>query len=713
MRLQDVAVAVLSTGLLPGLNGCIDHGPVDYTEPTPTGIIFLSAPPQAMAVKSSATLEASYISANGPLGTAFDTPINWAVTCASANACGTLSPSQEVGAMVYAAPVAVPQGGSVTVTASGDGFSVSATITITPPKPIQVGFYVPPPASLDVSATFPLSATIANDTSAEPEVTWSVTCGASACGSFSPTATGAEVPVTFTAPAAIPPGGTVTVTMTSLADVTKTASAMIAITAAPAATLANGTYVFQISGGPGVGASFVTGALVASNGSITGGEQDIANFSGTTSSNAFTATQSIAGGSYGFTPDGNLQISIEAGPGQVETLEGWLAADGHGLVHGLDGVAVSGTLDLQTSTAAPAGGYAVSLSGGDEFYDPTWIGGILNIDGSGAISGTGSLLDVSDPGALETGTLSLSQSTVSAPDTYGRVVLKLYPALGTTFPSIYLAAYTIDGMRMRVVEALDDADTTNFQGVLGGTALAQGAMTGQFGAASIAGKSFVFGGEGIDAIGPLDVAGALTARQDGTVTGLLNWNDQSGTGAQSPLPMTGTYSVDPTGRVTMTDLTDGSTFTYTLHLYLTGNGSGLLQSNDENDVFGGELFEQQAGAKLSGNYGLSAGEWAVNNNTGQTVAANVAGTLWAGNGSGGGLALSGYADAGIGLADFAVTGNLAAGVNAVWTGTLTGFTPGAPANANAFALYGVDGTQAVLIETDNAQLVVGRVGMLP
>lgn len=706
-KLRATLVVVLIAALLAGPTGCKLSGPVDYTPPTPTGIVFLEAPPSSLAVNASATVAASLTTANGPLGTNFDTSVSYSVSCGSTGACGRLGSNDEVGAVTYTAPPAIPAGGTVTVTASGAGLSVSATVTITPPLPIQVAFYTPPPASIMVGAMFPLSASITNDTSANPQVQWSVTCGGAACGSFNPAETGDEDPTTYAAPASIPPGGTVTVTMTSLTDKTKTASTTIAVTAA-GATLANGTYVFQISGTPGIGASYIAGVLTAGNGDIIGGEQDVVNYSGTESTNAYTAEQTITGGRYGPTADGNLQITIEAGPGNTETLEGVIAANGSGFVSGLDGAPASGTLDIQTSAVAPQGGYAVSLQGGDPYFSATWIGGILNIDGPGSISGTGSILDVEDPGSFAEGVLMLSQSTVSAPDAHGRVVMKLYPAPGSTFPAMYFAAYMVDGTRMRMVETEDASDNTNFQGVLGGTALAQSASTGNYGNASLAGRSFVFAGDGIDSTGPMNVAGVLTANSDGTVTGLLNWNDLSGTGSQSPRPFSGTYSVDRTGRVTLTGLTDGSTFNYSLHWYL-GGGKALLVSSDANDVFGGEALAQTAASGLAGQYGLNAAAWAMNSLLGELQPESVVGSL-ATAAVNQGANVSGYADTGAGTADFAVDGNLSSVQSGLLTGTLTGFTPTAQTNGNSFSVYVVDGAHAVLIETDNAQLVVGLMG---
>ena len=157
------------------------------------------------------------------------------------------------------------------------------------------------------------------------------------------------------------------------------------------------------------------------------------------------------------------------------------------------------------------------------------------------------------------------------------VIFQVRPGSGSTLPSIYLA----------------------------GTALGQGANTGEFTAASVTGSTYVFAAQGTDVRGPLQLAGLLTARTSGTITGTLNWNDLTNT-VQSPLPFTGTYTVDPTGRVTVSKIV-GLTFGYLFHLYLTGDGNGLLLSNDTADIFNGQAFQQQASpftaASFSGTYG--------------------------------------------------------------------------------------------------------------
>jgi hypothetical protein len=55
----------------------------------------------------------------------------------------------------------------------------------------------------------------------------------------------------------------------------------------------------------------------------------------------------------------------------------------------------------------------------------------------------------------------------------------------------------------------------------------------------------------------------------------------------------------------------------------------------------------------------------------------------------------------------AVTGSFTPGANGVFTGTLAGLDTSQNPPAHNFALYLVDVSQAVLIETDNAQLTLG------
>jgi hypothetical protein len=707
-RIVSLLIAVLVSGC-----GGSDNASAPTPPPAPTAVVFISPPPASLAVNAAATLTAAATFPSGVTGG--NSAVTWTVTCGSAGACGAFGSSSEAGAVTYTAPSAIPSGKIVTITATSlanPSLSVHSTVTIVAPIPISVSFAATPPASLQVGAQFQLTAAIDNDVSANPEVTWTVACGTStSCGSFQPATTAGGSATVYTAPATIPAGGSVTVTATSVTDKTKSDSATIVVTAA-AATLANGTYVFQISGPPGNQATFVTGVLVANNGRITGGEQDSISYSTDSNGNPFGSPnfQSITGGSYGTTADGNLQISIALGPNQVETLNGTLGAGNHGFVAGINGASASASLDLQSSVAAPSGGYAISLFGGDGSQAPTWLAGVLNIDGPGSISGAGSILDVIDAGGQQGGTYTLGAGSVSAPDGQGRVQIQVQPT-ASTLPPITLVGYIVDATHIRLIESGDTSNAANYQGVLGGLALGQGAGTGQFSAAAVAGSTYVFGAQGDDSQGSLQIAGVFTLNANGSVTGTLNWNDLTGKAAQTPQPFTGSFSVDPTGRVTLTNLTDASTFSYSMHLYLAAGGNALLISNDADDTFDGQGFQQQTtaftAASFSGTYGLNLTQFTPNIGASGLQELPAIGTIAAVAGSGSDSA-SGFADAGNGGADFAISGSVNAQQSGIFHAALTGLDPGSPATPASFTLYVVDGTRAVLIETDMAALTLGN-----
>jgi hypothetical protein len=245
LNLRWGTFSLIGIMMIAGLTGCGTQGfPIQQTKPI--SVLFIQSPPTSLAVNATANIYAAV--ENSPTNSL----ANYTVTCAStaAGACGSFSASDEGGAIVYTAPSAVPSGGTVTVTATAAADStktISGTITITPPIQISVTFSPPAPDSLQVNATVTLDVNIKNDTSANPEVTWTVSCGSGECGTINPTTTVSNAETGYTAPAAIPPGNTVTVTATSVADPTSSASATITILP-QGATLANGTYVYQLSG---------------------------------------------------------------------------------------------------------------------------------------------------------------------------------------------------------------------------------------------------------------------------------------------------------------------------------------------------------------------------------------------------------------------------------------------------------------------------------
>ncbi len=572
-----------------------------------------------------------------------------------------------------------------------------------PKKPIAVTLSGTPPASMAEGAAVAFTANVAND-SANAGVTWTVTCGSAACGSFSSSSTASGVATTYTAPATIPSGGSVTVTATSVTDTTKSAPATITITAA--SSLADGTYVFSLSGQDVAGAFvyFVAGAFKVASGAITGGEQDFVDYN-----LASTQNDTIGSGSVSTTADGNIQVVLNTGDPAIgvagtETLNGTLVNGGRALITEFDASATSsGQLDLQTATSAGQGGFAFFLTGGDSSGLPANLGGVVNVTGSGAISGAGSVFDINDAGTVLQNQ-PIDPSTLSAPDSFGRITISLN--LSTSgVGGIGLVAYVVDNSRVRLVENSNDPNDAFF-GVTGGTAFAQGSNAGGFSAASVQGSSFVFGLNGQEPSGYLQVAGVLAMGANGAVTGKINFNDLTGTGVQAPVTVQGTYTVDTTGRATIVLGIAGGTAK--LQAYLDGNGHAGLVSMGASDVLAGYVYQQTGGGSFTagsfnGSYGLNATGYG--SATGPEldavgpVASDGVSTL---NGTIDLNALNVGQTPGITLTD----GFSAVDPSGIFTGTITGLDLLA-GSQDAYAYYLVDTTKVVAIETDPNQMTLG------
>ncbi len=157
-----------------------------------------------------------------------NTTVTWSVTGSgcSGSTCGTVSSSG-----LYTAPGTVPSPAQVTVTATSiadSTKSASATVTILPPVNVSIS---PTTADVDVGKTQQFTATVIN--TSNTAVTWSVTgsgCSGSGCGTVSSSGL-------YTAPGTVPSPAQVTVTATSVADSSKSASAIVTILPVVAVTI--------------------------------------------------------------------------------------------------------------------------------------------------------------------------------------------------------------------------------------------------------------------------------------------------------------------------------------------------------------------------------------------------------------------------------------------------------------------------------------------
>jgi hypothetical protein len=480
-----------------------------------------------------------------------------------------------------------------------------------PPPPITVEFSTPPPGSLAAGTSAMVAATVSNDTS-NGGVNWTATCAAADCGQFSPTHTASGAASTYTAPATLPNPPAVTITATSASDSSQSASGQVTITSAVTPVLADGTYVFHLSGFDGNGPYALAGAFTVAAGKITGGEQDfsdpLAGYANTLV--AANSTLSAAGGNIQVVLDtGNAEIGV----GGVETLRGTMVSATRLLISEYDAsAAATGSLDLQTSSAQPSGGYAFSLGGNDPNGEPLAIGGVMNFS-AGALDTATSVFDIGlFNGASNTGALLAKQAfqsgSVSAADAFGRVTITLAPAGVSAVPAMVFAGYVVGANRVELVEASEEAGDI-FKANTGGSALGQGANTGQFTATSASVlKSYAHGSGGVDANGAAVMSGDFDLQANGVLGGVLALNDLLNIGTWN---LGGTYTVDPTGRVTVsvTSLTSavalGSVKALTFILYLDGNGNAMVIGGDAFQTTQGIAFDQGGNFSLAGPYALS------------------------------------------------------------------------------------------------------------
>jgi hypothetical protein len=542
------------------------------------------------------------------------------------------------------------------------------------------------------------------------------------------------------------------ISLTMIAALVACSSSSTTTTTPPPVTgpLPDGNYVFSVAGTDDLTAEaqteyFVAGSIVISGGVITGGEQDFIDFNLGGLNDQITA----AGSSITASTDGNLIIVLATadtaiGVSGVETFNGTIlpaSTVSRTLLTQFDASASgSGELDPQdiagAGAATPTAGYAFVLGG----YDSTdgdnegcfeSVGGIINVDNlvsAGTISGTGSVFDANDCGSGSTfaGLDFANTSVVSAPDANGRVTFTL-DTNSEDFPEIILAGYIVDSTHVRLVETVDTYD-----GTLGGFALSQGANTGTFTAASVAG-TYVTGMNGADngLNSALQAVNQLTLT-GGAVTGFVDYNDLINSSLSvSPDPISADYTVDAAGAgdVSIPDLNDdgnteaGLATGYNLQVYLDGNGNAVAITLDTTDVLSGYgVLQSGAGSfAVSGAYGLDVTGWDVN----YDGEFDAVGPVSVASG-----AITGTADVnwlnsttGPTFPDQTVTGTIAASSNAtaatdgIYSGTITGldmttcttFTAdGAGCTSDAFSYYLYDATgDNIAIEVDLNQETLG------
>ncbi len=510
-----------------------------------------------------------------------------------------------------------------------------------PPAPplstVTIAFQPTPPASIPLGASTPLSAVVSNDSSSEG-VDWSLSCSIpgtapNKCGTLSALHTASAAATTFTPPSAFS-GNSVAVNIVAFAtaDHTQNVSAPISITGF-GSTL-KGTYVLQAQGidvNSFEPYQFAGVIVFDGNGGITSGEQTVNLFDPNLGSLAATSDP-ITGGGYFLGPDGRGTITINTndqnvGLSGVETFSFVYLSSSQALIAQTDfSETASGTMDLQTSTAAPSGGYAFVVNGMDTAtFSPTAMGGVFNIDSANTISGKGSVTDQNLAGTL-TAKQPLS-GTVSNPDSFGAVTLNLNVPTFPTATTFQFTGYIVDATHIKLIES-DNVGGAFGSGSTGGIAIGQGSATGTFLDDSAFSGTYVFGVTGVDlatfAPSTLTSVGLFSADGSGTLANgftdtFLQANGSQGTaGSQIRAAFIGTYTIDNKGtgrvRVNMNHFSPAPHpgFAPLFFFYLTGNGNPPLVLDAGDPTFnypsvgtGTAYLRSSASLTFGGKYGFS------------------------------------------------------------------------------------------------------------
>ena len=617
----------------------------------------------------------------------------------------------------------------------------SAAGGTTPPAPgVAIAFQPAPPSALIIIETATFAAHVSNDL-LNLGVDWVLNCSVADCGNLTVAGstangktvhTGSGAAVTYTPPASFPTNTqTVYIAAFSTADDTKNVVSSVSVSGF--AGNLKGKYVFELNGtffDPNTGLYLpygVAGVLVADgNGNITGGEQTCANSRGT-----FSDALMSSGSSYAIGPDGRGTIVLNTGDPNVgnqgvENFTVALLSSSQSLLAETDLEAASvGTLDPQSSTAAPSGGYAFAVDGmtvaidPNSFQpDPVAFGGVFNIDSPGVISGAGSVSDeevgVTNSDGSTNGVIVNSaplSGTVSAPDSMGAVTIKMTSSFA---PAIQFTGYVVDSTHIKLVES-DNSSGAGF-GTTAGVAVGQGTGTGSFNNNPAFSGTFVYGVFGQISSTPIlgfsSLAGLFTADGAGNLTD--GFTDQSNLfGILISDTLTGTYSVDTsgTGRVTATTNFGSNGPGPTLIFYLTGNRNApLVLDTDVLTLGAGVTYLQAAGPfAFNGPYSFNWNRFSFSVNTwvGATAVLTADGT----SGSLSGTEDEGLAGAGA-QADQPFSGTFTSGPNGRFTGT---FSEGSSTNPidTGVAIYMIDSTHGLVTQTDGLGFGLGYFGVRP
>lgn len=390
---------------------------------------------------------------------------------------------------------------------------------------IEVSIPQPPPGFLQPgSAAVSVTAVVTGD-SANAGVTWSCTPGNSAatCGSFTPPTTPSGTATMYLPPTTAVGGVTITATSVTNNAAFANANAQISTSGGVA-----GNFSFYATGLDANSVYAVAGAVtIASNGTITAGEQDYNDADGIN-----ILDDKITSGVLAFDPAsglGTLTMNATALGSEVFALN--FVNNNHALIIEADGFATSsGSMDSQTLPSTPNGGFSFALSGTHSSGEMFVYGGVFSLSGTSLSNG---VMDANDGH----GGITLDQNfsgTLMPVDTLGRGTGTLNNTIGGLSSSI---AYYIVGPEVIRIIDMDKNDMAV------GSAFGQGAGGGNFTNSALGNSVFSI---------QSNFAGNLYASVGQIVPSVGNFNgvadvNEEEVGFLDAQPISGTYSVTSNG----------------------------------------------------------------------------------------------------------------------------------------------------------------------
>lgn len=470
-------------------------------------------------------------------------------------------------------------------------------------------------------AAVTLNATVANDGTATPGVTWTlVTSGTTtACSPDCGVLSGATTTsVVYTPPATVPANASVSIIATSNTDGTKSATDTFTITTSAAGNLQffQGQYAFVLSGFDGSANTLpltVGGVLTADGmGNVTG-EIDV------NDNQTVSPTPTTVAGTYTLGPDLRGRITLttalpafSATPEFSFTLD---SATNTGYLTAFDSAnasppAVSGPMQLQTVaalTALPAGPFIMRLASDD----PNRFGLVsgFTVATGGVATGTYDLADTVGGGSDEVNVLLNGAFVTPDPSGRGTFTIANTSGLSATF-----AYYVVSANKFYLLENnTNTLSSTQFVGEARTQNLSSLTATSPNGTGTF---GLIGGDQELDENNVLFnfasvTAGSLNITGETTATVNYDFND-AGTITSSTAngSVAGTVAFDlTTGRGTIT-FTNGfsSGFIDSATFYLEANGTGVLLDTTQNtnstanEALVGDLTPQTATTAISGTF---------------------------------------------------------------------------------------------------------------